>query len=344
MDELSDRQKLILSLIIHEHVRTAAPVGSKSIVARYNLDMSPATMRNEMAALTEMNYLRQPHTSAGREPTEQGYRYFVGHLLRQTELPADTRRMISHQFYQSNQDLDEWMRLAASILAQQSSAASLVTSPHAERSRLKHLELISTRGRQILMVLVMVGGEILQRIITLDESALQDELSLTAQHLTGIFLGKDSDQIFSISTYLQGIEKDISGWVVKEMGYADSASSGEVFFDGLTNVLSEPEFAGSEKTRRSLRLLEERTMLQDLLARITPADSVGGVQVVIGGEGTNEELSQVSIILARYGTPGTATGALGVFGPIRMSYGRTISTVRFMSSLLSELVSDNLLE
>ena len=152
MSDLTERQKLILTLLIHEHVRTAAPVGSNNLVKNFHLDMSSATVRNEMAALTDMGYLRQPYTSAGREPTEEGYRYFVRNLLHHTELPDSTRYMISHQFYQSRQDVEQWMRLAASILANQSQAASLVTAPYPEQVRLKHVELISTRGRQVLMV------------------------------------------------------------------------------------------------------------------------------------------------------------------------------------------------
>src|SRR5512140_1216455 len=120
MIELTERQKILLTLVIHDYIKTAQPVGSNHLVENYKLDMSSATVRNELAALTEMGYLRQPHTSAGRVPSEEGYRYFVGRLLQQTELPANTRRTISHQFYQSRQDLEQWLRLAASVLAHQS--------------------------------------------------------------------------------------------------------------------------------------------------------------------------------------------------------------------------------
>jgi len=156
MNELTERQKLILTLIVHEHTRTAQPVGSKTMVEQFSMQMSSATIRNEMAVLTEMGYLRQPYTSAGRVPTEEGYRFFVSNLTQQTTLPATTMRTISHQFYQSRQDLEQWLKLAASVLANQSQAASLVTAPHSDKAQLKHLELIATHGRQILMVLVMI--------------------------------------------------------------------------------------------------------------------------------------------------------------------------------------------
>jgi heat-inducible transcriptional repressor len=344
MKDLTERQKFILTLIIHEHIRTATPVGSNALVERYNLDFSSATVRNEMSMLTDLGYLRQPHTSAGRIPSEEGYRYFVTGLLQKSELPSNTRRMISHQFYQSRHDINEWMRLAASVLAQQSHSASVVTAPHPEKARLKHLELISTHGRQVLMVAVMQGGEIYQRILLLDEPVSQEQLSIAAGEITRQFQGKDFKALRSGQHYLHELNQNIATSLAEEMAQADALAAGEVFMDGLSNVLSQPEFSGSEDARRALRVLEERTLLQDLLSRTVLSQNVGGVQVLIGGEGTWDELRQWSIILARYGAPGLATGTLGVLGPIRMHYARSISTIRFMSGLLSDLVTENLAE
>jgi heat-inducible transcriptional repressor len=344
MDELTERQKLILTLVIHEYIRTAAPLGSEHIVNRYRLELSSATVRNEMATLTEQGYLRQPHTSAGRVPTEEGYRYFVGRLLQETQLPDDTRRMISHQFYQMRNDTEQWMRLAASVLANQSRAASLVTAPHPDEAKIKHIELISTRGHQVLMIMVMIGGEIHQRLITLNEPVLQEQLSAIADRITQILQGKDAIYIQSIRTQFNGLEQEVIDWVLENALRSNALMSGEVYMDGLTNVLAEPEFTGSDEARRALRLLEERSMLQELLSRSMPSNSVDGVHVLIGGEGTWTDLRQCSIVLARYGTPGLATGTLGVLGPMRMSYGRTISTVRFIANLLSEMVSESMVE
>jgi heat-inducible transcriptional repressor len=344
MNELTERQKLILTLVIHEYARSAAPVGSQVLVERYHLSISSATIRNEMVALTEMGYLRQPHTSAGRVPTEDGYRFFVGNLVQSAELPLTTRRMISHQFYQSRHDVDQWMRLAASVLANQSRQASLVTAPRPDQALLKHLELISTRGRQVLIVLVLMGGEIRQRFLTLEEPVTQEMLSATADRLTRQFQGKRVDDIRAWLNQLEGLDYDITRFLVEELNQPDSLISGEVYLDGLTNVLGQPEFAGSEEARRALRLLEERSLLQDLLARTVYNENSEGVQVLIGGEGTWEDLRQVSIILARYGAPGLATGTVGVVGSMRMPYGHTISVVRFVSGLLSEMVSENLID
>lgn len=338
MIELTERQRLILALVIRNYIEKAQPVGSKNLLERYRLDISSATIRNEMVVLTDAGYLRQPHTSAGRVPTEEGYRYFVRQLMGHTELPQDIKQTISHQFYQAGQDQDRWMRLAASVLAHQSKAASLVTAPQSEYARFKHLELISTHGRQVLMVLVLSGGDVRQQMLTLAENVPQEKLSEAANHLNSIFSGMGPGSIDNYSGQLSALEQDLVKLIVEDLQHSSGTIIGEVYRDGLTEVLAEPEFAEVEVARNALRILEERSLLEDLLNRTVLTTNVGGVQVVIGGEGTWDELRDCSMVLARYGAPGLATGALGVLGPTRMAYGKTISTVRYVAGLLSDLV------
>lgn len=343
MPELTERQRTILLLLIRDYIETAQPVGSKRLVERFHLDLSPATIRNEMSALTEMGYLRQPHTSAGRVPAEEGYRVFVGQMLQNAELPASVQNTISHQFFQARPDVEQWMTLAASILAHQSQGVSLVTAPHAETIRFKHIELISTQGRQVLMVLVMDGGEVNQQILTLAEPVTQDRLSQAAARLNSLLTGLSVDAISGLSSRADALEQDIITLLVQDMKRTSESVSGEIYTDGLTNVLSEPEFAdSSDDARWAVRLFGERSSLQGLLARASTNSSVGGLQVLIGGEGGWEELRQCSMVIARYGAPGLATGTLGVLGPMRMSYARTIPTVRYVAGLLSNLVNDSI--
>jgi heat-inducible transcriptional repressor len=345
MPELTERQRTILVLLIRDYIETAQPVGSKRLVERFHLDLSPATVRNEMSALTEMGYLRQPHTSAGRVPAEEGYRVFVGQLLQKAELPASVQNTISHQFFQARPDVEQWMTLAASILAHQSQGVSLVTAPHAETIRFKHIELISTQGRQVLMVIVMEGGEVDQQILTLAEPVNQERLSQAAAHLNILLAGLSVEAIAVLSSRTDALEQDIITLLVQDMKRTSESASGEIYTDGLTNVLSEPEFAeSSDDARWAMRLFEERSTLQDLLVRASTNSSVGGLQVLIGGEGGWEELRQCSMVIARYGAPGLATGTLGVLGPMRMSYARTIPTVRYVAGLLSNLVNDHINE
>jgi heat-inducible transcriptional repressor len=318
MPELTERQKTLLVLIIRDYIESAQPVGSKRLAEHYHINISSATIRNEMAALTEMGYLRQPHTSAGRQAT------------------------IAHQFHQSRPDIEQWMTLAASILAHQSQGVSVVTAPHTDKAKYKHVELISTQGRQVLMILVLVGGEVSQQILTLAEPVSQDRLSQTAARLNKLLAGLAVGAMASLPSRSDALEQDILNLIIQDFRRAANRVSGEIYTDGLSNVLAEPEFAESDDARRALRLFGERATLQDLIERTATNSNVGGLQVLIGGEGGWEELRQCSMVVARYGVPGLATGTLGVVGPMRMSYARTIPTVRYIAGLLSDLVNDTI--
>ncbi len=341
---LTERQRLILALVVREHIATAQPVGSKHLVTKYHLDASPATVRNELAHLTRMGYLRQPHTSAGRVPTEKGYRTFVTELMGHVDLPPETKRTIAHQFYQARQDMDAWMRLAAAVLARQSRMASLVTAPHPEEVRYQHLELVATRGRRVLMVLVLAGGEVRQQMLFLSEPVSQPRLRAVADRLNATCAGKSLADLQSLPTPEDALEADILLLVQREMEEAQQSWADEVYRDGLIQVLDEPEFLDTEAARRALRVMEERTLLEQLFRRVVATTEVGGVQVLIGGEDTWEELRDCAIVLARYGVSGVATGMLGVLGPMRMAYSRTIPTVRYVARVLTDLVSETFVE
>jgi len=336
---LSNRQEFFLGLIVREYVQAAQPVGSKTLVARYALDFSPATVRNEMVALTEAGMLRQPHTSAGRVPTDDGYRYFVQRLTADADLPSAEKRTISHQFYQAQGDVDQWLRLAASVLAQHSSVASVVTAPSADRSLLRHLELILVQARQVQLILVLQGGEVLQQMLSPQEPASQDTLTRIAAQVTARCQGADAAAVQRVDQGLDPLAPEILRMVAEMMRRADRSPSPDVIYDGLSNVLNQPEFADRELAQRAMHLIEEHTLLSGFLARVLAPD-VDGVQVVIGGEGQWEDLRDCSMVVARYGAPGLATGALGVLGPVRMAYDRTISAVRYVATVMSELVTE----
>jgi heat-inducible transcriptional repressor len=337
MKPLTERQETILALIVHDYVETAKPTGSKTLVSKFNLGVSSATVRNEMAYLTEVGLLRQPHTSAGRVPTEKGYRYFVRKLLGDADLPATEKRLISHQFHQAERGSDEWIQLAATILAQQSKSASVVTAPSPERSIFKQVELIATQDHQVLLVLVLQGGDVRQQMLALAEIIHQEQLRETSALITRVCSGKNADQVARIARNFEGLAQEVSDLISEIMARADAVWSGEMYRDGINNMLAQPEFVDSPQIQQVLRLLEERSYLEEILAKVLNP-RVGDVQVVIGGEGAWEELKDFSIVLARYGAPGRATGALGVLGPTRMAYGRTISAVSYVAGLLSDLV------
>ncbi len=336
--ELTPRQALLLRLIVEEHVRTAAAVASRTLVERYNLDFSPATVRNEMARLEEMGYLRQPHTSAGRLPTESGFRYFVERLMEEKALPPSERRMIAHQFHQARNHIEEWLPLASVVLARSTRGAALVTAPRTHVARYKHLELIGTHGRAVLMVLVLQGGMVEQQMLALPEPMPQSALREAADHLNQVCAGLTAGEIEVQLAQFVGLELEIGRLIVEKLREAETGPSDEIYQHGLSELLREPEFEG-EGSSGLVRVLEERSLLQAVLAEtLTPSVGVGTVRVIIGGEGRWDELRACSLVLSRYGVANYATGALGVVGPVRMAYDRAISAVRFVANVLGELV------
>jgi heat-inducible transcriptional repressor len=337
MEELTDRRQAVLGLVVRQYIATAMPVGSKTIVEQYGLGISSATIRNEMAYLEEQGYLTHPHTSAGRVPTEKGYRYFVERLMGEAELPLAEQRTIRHQFHQARLDPEQWMRLAAAVLARTAHSTSLVAAPTVARCHFKHLELIAAHGSRILLVLVLREGVIKQQTLTLIHPVAQEELSQVADRLNGLLAGLSTDQIAASSYHLTPLEEQIAKLVVRIMEEAEARSSGEIYRDGLMNIFRQPEFSEMENVRPIIRILEEQSLLEAILAEVLNSS---GVQVIIGGEGRWHELSECSVVLAPYGEAGRAVGALGILGPMRMRYGRAISTVRYVADLLSDLIYD----
>ncbi len=333
MDELTPRQQLILGLVVRDYVAAAQPVGSKTIEA-YGLGVSSATIRNEMARLEELGYVTQPHTSAGRVPTDKGYRYFVERLMRESQLAVEEQRTIRHQFHQVGVDLEQWMRLAASVLARTAQSAAVVTSLRMEQSRLRHLELISIQETMVLLIVVLEGGIVRQQMLALDDPLDQDTLTQAANRLNDLCTGASANRIALHRPQLGAAEQAVLDVVVRTMKRVDDQTDLHLYRDGLVHILHQPEFALPESARNVVHLLEDRTLLEDLLTEML---EVGGVQVVIGGEGRWNELKECSLVESPYGVSGEARGALGVMGPMRMPYSRAISTVRYVANLLSDL-------
>jgi heat-inducible transcriptional repressor len=339
---LTPRQETILRLIVRVHVDTAGTVASGTLVDQYNLNVSPATVRNEMSRLEELGYLHQPHTSAGRIPTDMGFRYYVQRLMEERALPQAEQRKIAHQFHQARDHIDTWMPLASSVLAKSAKAAAVLTAPRSAHATFKHLEMISTHGRAVLLVLVLEGGSVEQQMLALSEYMSQNALREAADRLNQVCAGLNTGQIETRMNEFPPLEKDIASLVVSIMHSAEDEPSDDLYYHGLSDLLSSPEFAEPDSNSVNLvRSLEERSLLHAVLSEtLTPSVGVGTVRVLIGGEGRWDELRSCSIVLARYGVANYVTGTMGVVGPVRMHYGRAISAVRFVAGVLGEMVSD----
>ena len=335
--DLTERQQTILRLVVHQYIQTATPVSSNTVTKGYNLGVSSATVRNEMSVLEELGYLMHPHTSAGRVPTEAGYRYFVEKLMEQVDLPAEDQRMISHQFHQARLELDQWLRLSAAVLAHTAHNASLVTAPKSVHCHLKHLELIAIREQSALLIMVFQEGTLKQQLLNFDGPINQDELGPLARQLTDLWEGLNAVEVTATAKPMNEIGVKVAEVVVDTMRRIDARRSSDTYRDGLLNVFNQPEFRDREGIRQIIRALEERRFVEQM---VDEAMQHGGVQIIIGGAGKWQELSEVGIVLTRYGYSNEIMGVMGVLGPVRMPYERTVSVVRYMSQLMSDFVSD----
>jgi heat-inducible transcriptional repressor len=333
---LAERRSRILGLIVEEYVESAVPVGSETMVRKYRLPVSPATIRNEMARLEEQGYITHPHTSAGRVPSDKGYRYYIESLMEEQDLTQEERETIRHQFHQAGRDLEEWIRLAAAVLAQAVRNMAVVTTPRSPHCRLKHLELVSLHDMVVLLVLVLQDGRLMQQVLTLAEALSQEDLTAAAHRLTDLYKGLTAPQTQGKAAELSPLESQVMEEVRALMTAEDEGRYDEAFLEGVPLVLGQPEFSRSEKMLNLLAVLDEYS-----LTRMVPLRSLAGegVTVVIGRENQEDALHDCSLLVTRYGVPGSLSGALAVVGPTRMRYPRTISTVRYLGALMSDLVS-----
>ncbi len=336
-ETITERQKQVLRILVQEYVETAQPIGSATIARSKELDVSSATIRNDLAALEQVGLLTHPHTSAGRVPTEAGYRYFVRYLLPKSELTLSERHDIRVQFGQARPEIDQWLRLSTSVLAQTTQAAALATAPRSAQSRYKHLELVSIHDIRVLLVLVLQNGAVKQQMIDVEQPMEQPELSRISNELNERLADFDVSAIRRESSTLSPFARQIAQLVVELMDRSNRSSAGRIYRDGLGQMLSEPEFSDGENMRSIVQVLEEQTLLEQVVNEFVELD---GIHVVISGDGRFNELHDISLVLSRYGIANHTNGLLGVIGPLRMSYGRTMGAVSYVARIMSDLVAD----
>jgi heat-inducible transcriptional repressor len=331
---LTDRRARLLSLIISEYVDSATPVGSDAIVRRHQLKISSATIRSEMAKLEEDGYISHPHTSAGRVPSDKGYRTYVETLMEERDLPWATKQTIRHQFHQAGREEDEWIHLSAAVLARAVENAAVVTVPRSPEGRLKRLELIAIQENAALLVLVLQQARVKQQILMFPEPIEQDQLTIISNHLNDAFAGVSAAEIARSQVQLTQLEWHVANAIREIMASADSGYD-TAYLDGVRNVLTKPEFASSDKVLNLLDVLEQRNLTKFIPFREIAEE---GVTVMIGAEHEDDAMRDYSVVISPYGKPGGIGGAMAVLGPTRMHYPETISTVRFVAGLMGEML------
>lgn len=335
LPELTRRQEDILSLIVRTYTQQPEPVSSKGLVEKYDLTFSSATVRNEMAQLEELGYIGAPHTSAGRVPTEKGYRYFVQRLIREGELSSAEETTIARKLQAPPLATEQWLRLAASLLARTAHGAALVTPPVAADNRFKHVELIAIQGRLALMVLVLQQGAVYQQMLTLADPVPQPRLAEAAARINAQCDGAAAIEV-RVRAGQQGLlEREVLEIIADTMERSAAQSIRLVYSEGLSDII--PAFAHNEGAQQAVRVFEERSFLTLVLDEVlTPR--IGDVQVVIAGNGKWDDLRYLTLVLSRYGIPGQASGAIGVLGPTHINYGRAIRSVQFVSGVMTDML------
>ena len=325
---LDSRKQQILKAVVADYTRTGIPVGSQAL-AMHLAHWSAATIRNELAMLSDFGYLIQPHTSAGRVPSDLGYRYYVDFLMEEEAVPAAVRRQMEPFFAALPAALEGILETAATALALVTDAVGLVTSPGALGARLKHVDLVSLDARHALVLLVLEGNLVRQHTVTTSGDTDQARLTVLAGALNHDLAGLDADAIAVSSGARDGtLRAEIVSEIGEFLRTVDAQQETLVLHDGVRNLLRQPEFGDVDLLQQVIEVVEEERMLAALIAQV---DRDSGVQIMIGRENSMAELSRCSLVLTTYRSGGARRGTIGVLGPTRMPYAQVAPRVRYVA-------------
>jgi heat-inducible transcriptional repressor len=337
MEQLTDRRQQVLKNLVEAYVESAQPVSSEAIARSTPTNVSSATVRNELAALEALGLVMHPHTSAGRIPTELGYRYFVEHLMEHAAPPPVEQRTIRDQFHQIQLAADRWAVLAASILASTVRSASIVTLPLAPRARVRSLELLSVQDDLGLLVLIVQSGIVRQQLIHLSRPVSRHDLNQLSNRLSHECEGCTAEELLQRAVVADTEEAAALTAAAQLMSDAEQHMYDSLYFEGISHVLDQPEFARSQALRPFVELLERTPVLGTYLVQSSAPDSV---RIIIGNEHALDRMQHTSTVLTRYGVRGGPYGVIAVVGPTRMAYWRAVSMVRFMASVMDVLTDE----
>jgi len=334
---LDSRARHLFRVLVESYIREGRPVGSRRLARTAGLDLSPATVRNVMADLEELGFVRSPHTSAGRVPTARGYRLFVDTLLRVRPLRDQEVERLQRSL---DPDLDTHGLLssASALLSGVTELAGLVTVPRRERAVLRHIELLNLSHRRVLAILVTNGREVQNRILYLDRDYQPHELQEVANYLNERFAGQDLSAARDLlDRELQAVKQDLNRLVLNaaELGHKAFSQAGadddDLVTAGETNLMGYDELSSVEKLRQLFEAFNEKEGMLHLLDRCISAE---GVQIFIGQESGYEVLEECSMVTTPYSVAGEVVGVLGVVGPTRMAYDRVIPIVDVTAKIL----------
>ncbi|MBS3943128.1 MAG: heat-inducible transcription repressor HrcA [Dethiobacter sp.] len=342
MAALNERKKRILQAVVAGYIQTADPVGSRTIARTCRIGLSSATIRNEMADLEEMGYLSQPHTSAGRIPSQKGYRYYVDNLMTPGNLPEEEASAINHSLnINKMREIEQIIINAARVLSYTTSYTSMIMGPQYKKSTFRQMRILPLDEKKGLVVLVTDSGFIKNKVIDLHQSLSPVELQQVVTYLNQKLFGLTIDQV--TTSLINELKRDLfrrmeileQAFILLEESLKEEQQV-RVFLGGTTNILNQPEFKNVDKIKRMLALFEQESLLFNILEKNLSAE---GVIVQIGSENPVEEIQECTLITAAYKINNKTLGTVGVLGPTRMNYARIIGIVRFLVDKLSDSLS-----
>jgi heat-inducible transcriptional repressor len=345
---LNDRKLKILSAIIKSYIQEGEAIGSRTISKKYDLGISPATVRNEMADLEELGYLIQPHTSAGRIPTDKAYRLYVNGLLKNTE-SVKNNAQIKKILQQEINEMNNFIRNSAKILSQITKYTSFAMSAQLKECKLKHIQLVPVSDHKLLMVLVTENSDIKNVLFTLNKPIEIEQLNrisnLLTDKLSGIELKKLDEGLYhKILQEIYGIRETfddrLEEMMVLLMNTIHNYEKVDLYYDGLTNILNYPEYSDTSKAKELLSFVEDKDLFKKVLMNSDGDD----LSILIGNENQFEQIKKCSIVSATYKVNGVIIGKIGLIGPTRMDYKNVISMIKGLSYNINKIISENYMD
>ena len=338
---LDERSKNVLYAVIQCYINTPEPVGSRVVSKKYHFGFSPATIRNIMSDLEEMGYLHQPHTSAGRVPTDSGYRFYVDSLYAEKQqLNIDLSAELNRKFELIKKDINSFLDDASKMLSEFSHYIGITMSPNTSMTTLSKIELLKYRDNQLAVILFTDEGIIKNKIVSVDPEISQRELNSIAEYINSRFKGESLDEIKRLILKEMTREKVLCDSLISEAiricRTAFSASPGNIYISGLSEVLRLPEFCDINRIRELLQTLEAKHIIINLLDNIADSE---GTQVIIGTENLLDEMKQFSLVAATYKEGNKPIGTVAIIGPKRMNYQEAISIVDYTAQFITKLLS-----
>ncbi len=337
---VNERKKQILQALIKDYVATAEPVGSRTLVKKYHLGVSPATIRNEMSDLEDLGYIRQPHASAGRVPSDKGYRFYVDNLMdKEQPLPKEIG-YIRENLKNKIQEMDALFQQSCQLLSQLSHYTAVMVKPRIKKGSLERISLIPVGENQVLLILVNDSGmlfhRILEMVVPVDEPRLKQFEVLLQQKLGGLDMEQLTRNLLEEISLSMSWHQSLVKQAVDLMDYALSQCSHEqMLVNGTTNMFAQPEFKDVERVKNIMDALEGEGPLRKVFINKTTE----GTQVIIGDEIPDATVSCCSMVKTSYKVKGEAAGTIGIVGPTRMDYSKAVALVELISEQLSEMLS-----